>query len=67
MEKTQAANGTVVVQDVHTGQILALAVRPTFNPNDFRKHHAGAAAKIMPSATSTSPARPSSWSRIPPR
>ncbi len=36
MEKTQAANGTVVVQDVHTGQILALAIRPTFNPNDFR-------------------------------
>jgi cell division protein FtsI (penicillin-binding protein 3) len=26
----------VVIQDVHTGQILALAVRPTFNPNDFR-------------------------------
>ena len=36
MEKTQALNGTVVVQDLHTGQILALAVRPTFNPNDFR-------------------------------
>jgi len=36
MEHTQAANGTVVVQDVHTGQILALAIRPTFNPNDFR-------------------------------
>jgi cell division protein FtsI (penicillin-binding protein 3) len=36
MDKTQAANGTVVVQDVHTGQILALAVRPTFNPNKFR-------------------------------
>ena len=36
MEKTQAANGTVVVQDVHTGQILALAIRPAFNPNDFR-------------------------------
>ena len=36
MQKTQALNGTVVVQDVHTGQILALAVRPTFNPNDFR-------------------------------
>jgi cell division protein FtsI (penicillin-binding protein 3) len=36
MEKTQAVNGTVVVQDVHTGQILALAVRPTFNPNQFR-------------------------------
>ncbi|MGA7341305.1 MAG: penicillin-binding transpeptidase domain-containing protein [Terracidiphilus sp.] len=36
MEKTQAINGTVVVQDVHTGQILALAIRPTFNPNQFR-------------------------------
>jgi cell division protein FtsI (penicillin-binding protein 3) len=36
IEKTQAANGTVVVQDVHTGQILALAIRPTFNPNQFR-------------------------------
>jgi len=36
MDRTQAANGTVVVQDVHTGQILALATRPTFNPNKFR-------------------------------
>ena len=36
IQKTQAANGTVVVQDVHTGQILALAIRPTFNPNQFR-------------------------------
>jgi len=37
MERTQAANGTIVVQDVHTGQILALAIRPTFNPNQFRR------------------------------
>jgi cell division protein FtsI (penicillin-binding protein 3) len=37
MEKTQALNGTVVVQDLHTGQILALAIRPTFNPNQFRR------------------------------
>ncbi len=36
MEKTHALSGTVVVQDVHTGQILALAIRPTFNPNQFR-------------------------------
>ncbi len=36
MEKTQALNGTVVIQDVHTGQILALAIRPAFNPNNFR-------------------------------
>lgn len=36
MQKTHALHGTVVIQDVHTGQILALAVRPTFNPNQFR-------------------------------
>jgi cell division protein FtsI (penicillin-binding protein 3) len=36
MEKYKALNGTVVVQDTHSGQILALAIRPTFNPNDFR-------------------------------
>ncbi len=37
MEQTHADNGTIVVQDVHTGQILALAIRPTFNPNQFRR------------------------------
>jgi cell division protein FtsI (penicillin-binding protein 3) len=36
MQRTQALNGTVVVQDLHTGQILALAIRPTFDPNQFR-------------------------------
>jgi cell division protein FtsI (penicillin-binding protein 3) len=36
MQKTQALNGTVVIQDVHTGQILALAIRPTFDPNQIR-------------------------------
>jgi cell division protein FtsI (penicillin-binding protein 3) len=36
MERTRADNGTVVVEDVHTGQILGLAVRPTFNPNQIR-------------------------------
>jgi cell division protein FtsI (penicillin-binding protein 3) len=36
MEKFHPLNGTVVVQDTHTGQILALAIRPTYNPNDFR-------------------------------
>jgi cell division protein FtsI (penicillin-binding protein 3) len=36
MQKEHADNGTIVVQGVHTGQILALAVRPTFDPNDFR-------------------------------
>jgi cell division protein FtsI (penicillin-binding protein 3) len=36
LARTHALNGTVVVQDPQTGQILALAIRPTFNPNDFR-------------------------------
>jgi cell division protein FtsI/penicillin-binding protein 2 len=36
MEKFKPLNGTVVIQDTHTGQILALAMRPTYNPNDFR-------------------------------
>jgi cell division protein FtsI (penicillin-binding protein 3) len=36
MERTGAEHGTVVVQDPHTGQILALAVQPSFNPNDFK-------------------------------
>ncbi len=37
VEKMKALHGTVVVQDPHTGQILALAVSPRFNPND-QKH-----------------------------
>jgi cell division protein FtsI (penicillin-binding protein 3) len=40
MARTHALNGTVIVQDPHTGQILALAMRPTFNPNDFRHTNA---------------------------
>lgn len=36
LARTHALNGTVVVQDPNTGQILALAIRPTFDPNDFR-------------------------------
>jgi cell division protein FtsI (penicillin-binding protein 3) len=36
MAKVKANHGTVVVQDPRTGQILALAVSPRFNPNDSR-------------------------------
>jgi cell division protein FtsI (penicillin-binding protein 3) len=36
MAKMKALHGTVVVQDPHTGQILALAISPRFNPNDSR-------------------------------
>lgn len=33
MEQTQAIAGTVIVENPHTGEILALTNRPTFNPN----------------------------------
>ncbi len=36
MAKVKAKHGTVVVQDPRTGQILALAVSPRFDPNDVR-------------------------------
>ena len=36
MERTKAKRGVVIVQDPHTGQILALAIWPTFNPNHYR-------------------------------
>jgi len=36
VQKLKALRGTIVVQDPHTGQILALAVSPRFNPNDSR-------------------------------
>ncbi len=35
MEETKAIAGTVIVQNPRTGEILALANRPTFNPNVF--------------------------------
>lgn len=33
MDETKAISGTVVVENPHTGEILALANRPTFDPN----------------------------------
>ena len=37
IEQTRAESGTVVVQNPHTGEILALANYPTFNPNLARE------------------------------
>ena len=36
MHYTQAEAGTIIVQNPHTGEVLALANRPTFNPNAFK-------------------------------
>ncbi|GGA65719.1 penicillin-binding protein [Edaphobacter acidisoli] len=41
MQKMKALHGVVVVQDPHTGQILALAISPRFNPNDSRHMQPG--------------------------
>jgi cell division protein FtsI (penicillin-binding protein 3) len=37
MEETKSIGGTVIVENPHTGEILALASRPTFNPNNRRE------------------------------
>ena len=44
MEQTHAISGTVIVENPHTGEILALANSPTFNPN-LRKEITVAALK----------------------
>jgi cell division protein FtsI (penicillin-binding protein 3) len=37
METTRGISGTILVENPHTGEILALANRPTFNPNLTRE------------------------------
>jgi cell division protein FtsI (penicillin-binding protein 3) len=46
MAKMKALHGTVVVQDPHTGQILALAVSPRFDPNDARHMQPGSLTNL---------------------
>ena len=38
VQKYHAAGGTVIVQNPHTGEILAMANQPTFNPNQYQKY-----------------------------
>ena len=38
MKDTGAQGATVIVMDPHTGEILAMANRPTYNPNQFYKY-----------------------------
>jgi len=42
VEENDAAGGTAVVMDPHTGEILALASWPSFNPNLYREAQPGA-------------------------
>ena len=34
-EAIEGKNGAIVAMDPHTGEILAMVSRPTFDPNDF--------------------------------
>ncbi len=37
MNTTNSSGGSIIVMDPHTGEILAMASRPTYNPNRFDK------------------------------
>lgn len=39
MEQTQADDASVIVMDPKTGEVLAMAVRPEFNPNHVESDH----------------------------
>lgn len=38
VEKNQAESGSIIIMDVHNGEVLAMANQPSFNPND-RSHY----------------------------
>ena len=41
MAETRAKSSVAIVMDPYTGEILAMAVRPRFNPNAFQRHRPG--------------------------
>jgi cell division protein FtsI (penicillin-binding protein 3) len=41
MELSRAKSGTVIVADPQTGEILAMATAPSFNPNQWGSQHSG--------------------------
>jgi stage V sporulation protein D (sporulation-specific penicillin-binding protein) len=50
VEGTKARGGTVVVMDPKTGEVLALATRPTFDPNEYWRYRGG--SLVSPAVTS---------------
>ena len=38
MQKTHAIRGAVIVMDPNNGEILAMAVYPYYNPNQYQKY-----------------------------
>ena len=51
VEENKAAGGTAIIMKPQTGEILALANWPTFNPNDFSAADADVARGTAPSRT----------------
>jgi cell division protein FtsI (penicillin-binding protein 3) len=60
VRKEKARSGTAVVMDADTGEILALAVRPTYNLNVFQK----VAAKVRRNRAATDAFEPGSTFKV---
>ena len=48
MGTTQAQSGLIIVMDPKTGAILAMASRPTYDPNNFNKAVSQPSSEIRP-------------------
>ena len=60
IQQTSAASGSAIVMDPKTGAILAMAVQPSFNPNNIKHYN----AKHWRNRTITDPYEPGSTFKI---